>query len=106
MLALAAPAYRRPDSVRLLALPFDFTATLTSPEGEEAPAWPQPVPSLLAVARNDYRVSFHALEPRQFEWLAGLPAGGPGGAPPGGPTPPGRLPPPPPPRLVPACAQR
>jgi Putative DNA-binding domain len=72
MLALAAPACRRPDSVRLLDLPFDFTATLASPDGDEAPAWPAPVPSLLAVTRSDYRVSWHRLERWQYDWLASL----------------------------------
>jgi hypothetical protein len=86
MIALAAPTWRRPDSVRLLELPFDFAATLASPEGEEAPAWPRPVPSLLAVARTDYRAGFHALEPRQFEWLAALPEEGPGAPPPDDPS--------------------
>lgn len=82
MLALAAPACRRPDSVRLLDLPFDFTATLASPDGEAPPAWPVPVPSLLAVARTDYRLACHKLERWQYDWLASLPEDSPGAPPP------------------------
>jgi len=59
----------RPDSVRLMALPFDFSAMLTS--GEPVP--PDPDAMLLAVARAQYRVSCHSLEPWQFDWLIGLP---------------------------------
>jgi hypothetical protein len=82
MLALAAPTWRRPDSVRLLALPFDFTETLASPEGDAPPAWPTAAPSLLAVARTDYRIGCHRLERWQYEWLASLPEDPPGAPPP------------------------
>lgn len=58
----------RPDSVRLLALPFDFSEMLAS--GEPVP--PRPEAMLLAVARADYRVSCFPLEPWQFDWLVGL----------------------------------
>jgi hypothetical protein len=74
MTGLAARGYRRPDSVRLLSLPFDFTETLAAPDGEGPPAWPRPIPSLLAVARIDYRLVGHALERWQYDLLAALPA--------------------------------
>lgn len=70
MFGLDGRAYWRPDSVRLLALPFDFTATLAAPED---PPLPLAQPSWLAVARTHYRVETHALEDWQHDWLARLP---------------------------------
>jgi len=70
LLAMAAARrWYRPDSVRLLALPFDFSEMLAS--GEPVP--PRPEPMLLAVARANYRVSCLPLEPWQYDWLALLP---------------------------------
>jgi hypothetical protein len=76
LLGLDTRLWRCPDSVRLLALPFDFTPTLAPRNAGSAPALPLPHPSLLAVARRDYRVDCHTLEPAQHDWLAGLPAEG------------------------------
>jgi len=59
----------RPDSTRLLALPFDFSAMLAS--GEPEP--PRAAPMLLAVTRANYRVACLPLEPWQYDWLAVLP---------------------------------
>jgi len=70
---LGLTVYRLPASVRLLALPFDFSETLAAEAGAGAPPLPQPVPSLLAVARAHYRVACHPLEPWQYDWLARLP---------------------------------
>jgi hypothetical protein len=36
------------------------------------------VPSLLAVARTDYRLACHSLERWQYDWLASLPQDPPG----------------------------
>jgi len=70
MLALAEPRrWWRPDSVRLLALPFDFSEMLAS--GEPVP--PRSEAMLLAVARAHYRVQCFPLEPWQFDWLVTLP---------------------------------
>ncbi|MDG2533287.1 DNA-binding domain-containing protein [Sphingomonas sp. HITSZ_GF] len=70
LLALAEPRlWWRPDSVRLLALPFDFSAMLAG--GDPIP--PRPEAMLLAVARAHYRVTCHPLEPWQFDWLVALP---------------------------------
>jgi hypothetical protein len=70
ILALAAPRrWSRPDSVRLLALPFDFSEMLAG--GEPVP--PRSELSLLAVARAHYRVQCFPLEPWQFDWLTMLP---------------------------------
>lgn len=70
LLSLAATRrFYRPDSVRLLVLPFDFSEMLAS--GEPIP--PTPEPMLLAVARANYRVSCLPLEPWQYDWLALLP---------------------------------
>lgn len=88
VLALATPRrWWRPDSVRLLALPFDFSEMLAS--GDPVP--PQAELSLLAVARAHYRVTCHSLEPWQFDWLSMLPSD-PGGAVPGEPRLAGWLP--------------
>lgn len=64
----------RPATLRLLALPFDFTATLAAAERQEPPPLPAAQPSWLAVARTKYRIRCHRLERWQFDWLAGLPA--------------------------------
>jgi len=71
LIAAMAGRFWRPDSVRLLALPFDFTETLAS---KESPPLPAPTPSLLAIARAQYRVETHKLTPWQYDWLASLPA--------------------------------
>ncbi|WP_404334600.1 putative DNA-binding domain-containing protein [Sphingomonas sp. MMS12-HWE2-04] len=78
LLGLAASAgWRLPDSVRLLALPFDFGPTLAAAEARDPPALPVPRPSLLAVARAEYRVACHPLEPLHYDWLSGLADGAP-----------------------------
>jgi hypothetical protein len=82
MVGLPACGYRRPDSVRLLDLPFDFTATLSAVGSEGPPAWPRPEPSLLAVARLDYRIACRRLEGWQYDLLAALPGEGAPAAPP------------------------
>lgn len=70
ILALAGPQrWWRPDSARLLALPFDFSEML----GSGAPVPPRGEPMLLAVARAHYRVACHPLEPWQYDWLVTLP---------------------------------
>jgi hypothetical protein len=66
-------AWWRPDSVRLLDLPFDFTETLAAADRGDPPVLPRPERSLLAVARAHYRVDCHRLEDWQHDWLAGLP---------------------------------
>ncbi|MEI9927235.1 MAG: DNA-binding domain-containing protein [Sphingomonas sp.] len=66
-------AYRRPDSLHLLELPFDFTETLAAAERKEPPPLPAFAPSRVAVARAHYRVECHALEAWQYAWLASLP---------------------------------
>lgn len=62
-----------PDSVRLLALPFDFTGTFAAVERGEEPGLPAFTPSLVAVSRVQYRLEVHRLEPWQFDWLLALP---------------------------------
>jgi hypothetical protein len=63
----------RPDSVRLLSLPFDFTATLAAAARTEAPQMPARAATLIAVARVNYRVECYRLEEWQFVWLSSLP---------------------------------
>lgn len=67
-------AHTLPDSVRLLSLPFDFTATLAAVERGEAAVPPDLTPSFVAVSRAQYRLEVHPLEPWQYEWLSALPA--------------------------------
>ena len=62
-----------PDSVRLLALAFDFSETFGAVERGEEPGLPAFTPSLLAVSRVHYRLEVHRLEPWQFDWLLALP---------------------------------
>jgi hypothetical protein len=69
----AARAWRRPDSVRLLTLAFDFTETLACAERGEAPVLPVAAQSHFAVSRAQYRVECRRLEPWQYDWLAALP---------------------------------
>jgi len=69
----AAKAWRRPDSVRLLTLPFDVTETLASAERGEAPVFPVAGQSHFVVSRVQYRVECRRLELWQYDWLAGLP---------------------------------
>lgn len=70
LLALAATRrWYRPDSARLLALPFDFGEMLAT--GDPIPPCPEPM--LLAVARAHYRVACLPLEPWQYDWLTLLP---------------------------------
>ncbi|WHU01927.1 DNA-binding domain-containing protein [Sphingomonas sp. NIBR02145] len=70
LLAMAGTRhFYRPDSMRLLALPFDFSEMLAG--GEPIP--PRPDPTLLAVARANYRVSCLPLKPWQYDWLVLLP---------------------------------
>lgn len=65
--------YRRPDSVRLLSLPFDFTGTLNATT--RPPPLPEPAPWFAAVARVNYRVQCHGLEDWQHAWLSTVPEG-------------------------------
>lgn len=63
---------RRPDTVRLLSLAYDFRDVLAAfAQGGDLPV-PQVTPSLLAVARAGYRVDCHHLEQWQYDWLMAL----------------------------------
>jgi hypothetical protein len=70
MFGLDRRRYWRPDSVRLLDLPFDFTETLAHAEDPPLPAFQ---PWQVAVARTHYRVDFLTLEAWQHDWLSSLP---------------------------------
>ena len=70
---LGRRVYCRPDSVRLLSLPFDFTATLAAAARREPPRLPELGATLLSVVRVSYRVECFALEEWQYAWLLGLP---------------------------------
>lgn len=71
MFGLDRRRYWRPDSVRLLSLPFDFTETLAQAEDPPLPAFQ---PWQVAAARTHYRVDFLTLEGWQYDWLSSLPA--------------------------------
>lgn len=74
---LGLGGWHLPDSVRLLALPFDFAETLAAVEAGQAPVPPAWTPSLVAVARANWRVDCHRLEAWQYDWLVRLPEPGP-----------------------------
>jgi hypothetical protein len=67
-----APPLRPPDTLKLLALDFDFTGTLAAARAGERPGPPPAKDMRLAVARTRYRVQVHALEPWAFAWLSAL----------------------------------
>jgi putative DNA-binding protein len=60
---------RTPESLRMLRLDFDFTDVLASERAGRRPSPPEPGDALVAVARSDYRVSVHRLDPLQFAFL-------------------------------------
>lgn len=66
-------AHVLPDSVRLLALPFDFSETFAAVARGDEPGFPAAAPSFVAVSRMHYRLEVHRLEPWQHDWLAALP---------------------------------
>jgi hypothetical protein len=61
-----------PDSLRLLQLDFDFSATLATLRDGQRPELPVPQDCRVAVARSRYRVRVHRLEAWQFAWLSAL----------------------------------
>lgn len=66
-----------PDSVRLLRADFDLLPLIEASEKGGDPVVPEPGESLIAVARNGWRVKQHRLEPWRFAWLEALgPEGG------------------------------
>lgn len=67
------PSPRRPQTVRLLALPYDFRQLLAADARGEPLPLPDVADCYLAVARAGYRVECHALERWQFDWLVSLP---------------------------------
>lgn len=74
ILAMAPDAaLYRPDSVRLLDLPFDVTETVAAADRDAPPPLPVPGRTLLAVSRMRYQVRCHRLEPWQHDWLSALP---------------------------------
>jgi hypothetical protein len=71
---LLAPGVRLrlPETVKLLRLDFDFTATIAAADRGERPAQPPAQEVCVAVARSHYRVRVHTLEPARFAWLETL----------------------------------
>jgi hypothetical protein len=65
-----------PDSVRLLRLDFDLVPLIEASEQGGEPVVPAPGESLVAVARSNYRVRQHRLEPWRHAWLEALGAEG------------------------------
>lgn len=65
-----------PQTTVLLRLDFDFAPLLAAVvDGDEPPA-PEARPTLVAIARADYRVRLHTLGPGRFAWLEALGHGG------------------------------
>ena len=65
-------ALRRPDTVQLLSLAYDFRDLLAAFAQGADLLLPQAAPSFLAVARAGYRVECHHLEQWQYDWLVAL----------------------------------
>lgn len=63
---------RRPDTVQLLSLAYDFRDLLAAYAQGSALPLPQATPSFLAVARAGFRVECHHLEQWQYDWLMAL----------------------------------
>lgn len=65
-------ALRRPETVRLLSLAYDFRDLLAAfAAGKDLPL-PQVAPSFVAVARAGYHIDCHHLEQWQYDWLMAL----------------------------------
>ncbi|MDO9336740.1 MAG: DNA-binding domain-containing protein [Caulobacter sp.] len=66
-----------PATTVLLRLDFDFAPLLAAVADGDAPPTPEARPTLVAIARGDYRVRLHTLGPGRFAWLQALgPHGG------------------------------
>ncbi len=78
-LLISGASLRLPESVRLLALAFDFMDAIAAVRRGDKPPVPAAKPTCYAVARSRYRVHTHVLEPWQFAFLN---ACGPQGLPP------------------------
>ena len=63
---------RLPDSVRLLRLEFDLLPLIEAAERGGGAVVPEANESLIAVARSNYRVRQHRLEPWRHAWLAAV----------------------------------
>jgi hypothetical protein len=65
-----------PDSVRLLRLGYDLLPLIDAADRVGKAVVPEPRESLIAVARSNYRVRVHALEPWHLAWLEAVGAKG------------------------------
>jgi len=63
---------RLPQTTVLMALDFDFAPLLAAVADGDPPPTPEARPTLVAIARGNYRVRFHTLGPGRFAWLEAL----------------------------------
>ncbi len=68
-LLISGASMRLPETVRLLALEFDFIDAIEAVRRGEKPPVPPAKPTCHAIARRRYRVHTHILEPWQFAFL-------------------------------------
>lgn len=61
-----------PETTVLMSLDYDFAPLLAAVADGDAPPTPQARPTLVAIARGDYRVRLHTLGPGRFAWLRAL----------------------------------
>ncbi|WGM37120.1 DNA-binding domain-containing protein [Caulobacter sp. NIBR1757] len=61
-----------PGTTVLLRLDFDFAPLLAAVAEGNPPPTPQARPTLVAIARSNYRISLHTLSPGRFAWLRAL----------------------------------
>lgn len=61
-----------PETTVLLRLDFDFAPLLAAVADGDTPPSPEPRPTMVAIARADYRVRLHTLGPCRFAWLEAL----------------------------------
>lgn len=67
---LHATRLKRPTSLKLLLLDFDFSDLVAEVAAQRPHEMPRPGETPVAVARNGYRVRMHKLEPWSFSFLA------------------------------------
>ena len=63
---------RTPESLRLLRLDFDFSDAFESQRAGRRPRPPEPLDTLVAVARSNFAVRVHRVDPLLFAWLGAL----------------------------------
>lgn len=72
LLLQPAARLRLPETTALMRLDFDLAPLLAAVADGDPPPTPEARPTLVAIARNGYRVRLHTLGPGRFAWLEAL----------------------------------